>query len=151
LKKILTFIVILLPWFLSSILVNSNNAYYQNLNLPFFAPPAIVFTIIWTILYILIAISIYKIYKEYKCKDIGEYNKTLALNYLFNQLFSYVFFSLKSPFLGFIVAIIVLITSLFLYYETKKLNDTSSKLLVPYVIWNIFATILSLTIYFMNF
>lgn len=150
LKKILTYIIILLPWFLSSILVGNSSDYYNCLNLPFFAPPMIVFPIVWTILYILIAFSVYLIYKENHLRDIKEYNKTLTINYLFNQLFAFVFFGLQSPFLGFVVTVIVLITSLFLYYESKRLNDTSAKLLIPYIIWNIFAAILSISVYFMN-
>lgn len=149
-KKLLKFIIILIPWFFSSLVINSTD-YYHSLNLPFFAPPSIVFTVIWTILYILIAMSIYVIYKENRFKDIKEYNKVLLTNYFFNQLFSFTFFVFQSPFLSFVNTIIILITSLFLYYESKRLNDTSSKLLIPYIIWNIFATILSLTIYFMNF
>ena len=151
LKKIFTFIVILLPWFFSSLFINSSTDYYQSLNLPFFAPPMIVFSIVWTIIYILIALSIYKIYREYNLRDIKVYNKTLVTNYFFNQLFTFIFFGLKSPFLGFVITVVVLITSLFLYYESKRLNDTSAKLLIPYIVWNIFATILSLSIYLMNF
>ena len=39
---------------------------------------------------------------------------------------------------------------LFLYNETKKLNENASKFLISYILFSLFATILSLTIYFMN-
>ena len=45
---------------------------------------------------------------------------------------------------------LVLISSLFFYYESKELNKTSAKLLIPYIIWNIFATVLIISIFFMN-
>ena len=90
-KKFFTFILILVPWFLSSILFN-DNSFYQTLNLPFFALPGPAYGIVWTILYILIAISIYKIYSNNKFKDIKNYNIALILNYIFNQLLERLFF-----------------------------------------------------------
>ena len=60
-------------------------------------------------------------------------------------------FFLTNPFLGFVDSVAILITGLFLYYETKELDEKASKYLLPYVIFNLYATILSLTVYFMNF
>lgn len=149
-KKILKFLLILLPWFIGGILFRSDTIFYKSLNKPIFAPPAIVFPIVWSTLYILIAISIYLIYKDNNYKDIPNYNKTLLINYFSNQIFSFLFFTLKSPFLALIDTIIVLISSLFLFYESKVLNKISAKLLIPYIVWNLFATILIIFIFFMN-
>lgn len=150
LKKVIQFVIILIPWFLSGILFTSNNTYYKSLNLPFFAPPGILFPIVWTILYILIAISVFTIYQKYDRKYITSYTKTLITNYIFNQLFTLFFFTLENTFLGFVDCVATLITALFLYYETKELDKKASNFLLPYVFWCLFATILSLTIYFMN-
>ena len=149
-KKILKFLIVLLPWFIGGLLFRSDISFYKNINKPFFAPPSIVFPIVWTILYILIAISIYLIFKDNSYKNTPDYNKALIVNYFSNQFFSFLFFTLKSPFLALIDTIIVLISSLFLYYESKELNDTSAKLLIPYIIWNTFATILITFVFFMN-
>lgn len=149
-KKFFKFIIFLLPWFVSAIIFRSDTIFYKGLNKPAFAPPSIVFPIVWTILYILIAISIYLIYKDNNYKDTPDYNKTLLINYFSNQIFSFLFFTLKSPFLALIDTFIVLISSLFLYYESKELNKTSSRLLIPYIIWNLFATILIIFVFFMN-
>ena len=149
-KKIFKFILILLPWFISGILFRSDTIFYKSLNKPFFAPPSILFPIVWTILYFLIALSIYLIFKNNSYKDTPSYNKTLLINYFSNQIFSFLFFALKSPFLALIDTFIVFISSLFLYYESKELNKTSAKLLIPYIIWNLFATILIVSIFFMN-
>ena len=149
-KKILKFILILIPWFIGGLLFRSDTVFYKSLNKPVFAPPSILFPIVWTILYILIAISIYLFLKDNKLKDNPSYTKTLLINYISNQIFSFLFFTLKSPFLALIDTFIVLISSLFLYYESKELNKISAKLLIPYIIWNIFATILIIFIFFMN-
>lgn len=144
-KKFLKYLFILIPWFIGGLLWSSDSTFYKGLNKPFFAPSGIIFAIIWPILYILISLSIYKI--ENKNKD---YLKALIINYFSNQIFSFFFFTIKSPFIAMIDTIIVLISSLFLYNETKKENNKASLLLIPYIIWNIFACILIITIYFMN-
>lgn len=149
-KKILKFIIIFLPWFISGLLFNDVNNFYNSLNLPFFALPNYLYGIVWTFLYFLIAISIYKIYKYYKFYEIKTYNKHLMINYLFNQLYTFILFNLQNLFLGFVNTIIIFITSLTLYDETKKLDKEAGKYLLPYIFFNLFAIILSLTIYFMN-
>ncbi len=138
-KKVFKFLIYLLPWFLSSILIKTDTVFYDSLKKPFFAPPPIVFIIVWTILYILIATSLYK----NKNKSI-DYYKSLIINYFSNQIYTFIFFIIKSPFIAFIDCIIVFISSLFLYNETKQ------KLLIPYIVWNLFACILSLSIYLLN-
>lgn len=138
-KKVVRFLIYLLPWFLSNILNRSDTSFYDSIKKPFFAPPGIVFPIVWTILYILIAIGLY----NNKNKSI-EYYKSLIINYFSNQIFTFLFFTVKSPFIAFIDTLVVLISSLFLYNETK------SKWFIPYIIWNIFATILSLSVYLLN-
>lgn len=149
-KKIILFLGILLPWFFSS-LFSFDYTFYNKLNLPFFAPPRVLFGIVWTIVYIGIAISIYQIINLYGFKNISKsYKKSLLINYLFNQSFPFLFFGLKSPFLGFVSTIGTFISSLFLYEETSKSNEKSTNFLSIYILWGLFATILALTTYILN-
>lgn len=146
LKKIVKYLVCLLPWFISSLLFKVDTNYYNSLNLPFFAPPSIVFPVIWTLLYILISISICRIINDAD----NDYKIILGVNYFSNQLFTLCFFLLKNNILAFIDCLIVLISSVFLYIISNKINNKYSKYLIFYVIWNIFATILLLSILFLN-
>ena len=148
-KKLIIFIISFIIWIIPSIFIR-DYSFYNELNLPFFALPKWAFPIIWTILYILISISISIIYNMYQPKYIKDYNKSLISNYIFNELFTYVLFVFKNLFFSFVIALSNLITSLFLYYETKSLDENASKYLLFYVYFNVFATILSLTIYFIN-
>ena len=149
-KAFFKFIIILLPWFLSS-LIPIDKEFYNSLTLPFFTPPQMAYGIIWPIIYIFISISIYQILNTYKIKDIPKsYKYTLLLNYIANQSFQPLSFLLKSPFLGFVSCILTFITSLFLYKETKDLKEKSAKYLIPYILFSLFATILSLSIYLLN-
>ena len=149
-KKVFLFLATLLPWFISSI-IPLNYKYYDTINKPIFAPPKIFYPIAWTIMYILIAITIYTILRNYKIKDIKPtYKITLLINYIFNQSFTLLFFGLNNPFLGFVSCLGTLLSSLFLYEETSLLNSKISKLLYPYTLLLVFATILSLSIYLLN-
>ena len=149
-KNFIKFILILLPWFLSSIIFKVDSTFYTSLNLPKFVPPTYFFPIVWTVLYILIAISIYIVFNTIYYKYIKSYTNVLIYNYIFNQLFTFFFFSLKNIFLGFVDIVLTFITSLFLYYETKEINEKASLFLIPYTLFTLFALILNLTIYFMN-
>ena len=150
LKKIFLFILCLFPWFLSSLLPVDYN-YYESLNLPFFAPPSIFYGIVWPIVYILIALNVSSLFSTYKFKDIPwSYKLTLLINYLFNQSYIFTGFVLKNNFLGFVSCIGTFISGLFLYEETYQIKCEKIKLLLPYLALSLFASILSLTIYFLN-
>ena len=145
-KKFFSYLLFLLPWFISSILFKVDKNYYLSLRLPFFAPAPIIFAIVWPILYILIAYSIYKTYKDRN----NIYTISLIFNYIFNQLYTFFFFVLKNNFLGLIDSIIVLVTSIVLFIEIKKIDKNKSYFLIPYILWNIFAFILSISIIILN-
>lgn len=150
-KKILRFILLLFPWLLSGIIFKVDLDYYNYLNLPGFVLPNKLISIIWIILYVLITISIYKISINKNIFKEKDYFYVLITNFLANSLFIYGFFYLKSPFFGFILTTITLISSIFLFIETKKLNKKASYYLIPYIVFNVYAFILSLSIYIMNF
>ncbi len=150
-KKVLRFLIILFPWLLEGLIFRVDLEYYNLLKIPSFALPNKLISIIWIILYILISISIYKISTTKNILKEKDYFYVLITNYLANQLFIYGFFYLKSPFFGFIISTITLVSSIFLFIETKKLNNKASYYLIPYMIYNTYAFILSLAIYIMNF
>mgnify|MGYP004603008931 FL=1 len=144
-QKILNYLFYLIPWFLSSIFFKIDTSYYQELSKPIFAPPKIFFPIIWTILYLLIAYAIQKTKEK-----TTNYKIYLLINYLSNQLFPFCFFTIKNNFLAMTDTIIVFISSLYLYLETKEIDQQNTKYLLPYIAWNLFALILISTIYIMN-
>ena len=150
-KKVLKFIIILLPWFVSGILFKYDFSYYEMLRIPSFALPPTITSITWSVIYIFIAISIYLLSSKTNIIKQSDYFYVLITNYLSNQLFLFGFFNLKSPFLGFVLTTITFVSSIFLYLENSKLDKKSSYFLIPYLVFNIYAFILSLTVYIMNF
>ena len=150
LKKIIIYILCLAPWFIINIIPLNYN-YFNEIKTPFFTPPKLFYPIAWTIIYILISITIYSIITSYKFKEIPKsYKITLLINYLFNQSYTLVFFGLKNQFLGFISCLGTLISTLFLYEETSLLETKKKYLLIPYILLSMFATILSATIFLIN-
>lgn len=150
-KKLLTnifyiFFPLILGFIISALI--SNNIDYQTLKQPPLAPPSTLFPIIWTILYLLIGISYY-LYKKNTYTD-----KTEVIIYytqlLVNALWSIIFFILKLRFFSiiWILALVILIYTLITLFLQKY--KTSAYLLIPYLIWCIFATYLTIGIYLLN-
>ena len=150
LKKFIIYVLCLAPWFISTLIPLDYNYLYE-IKTPFFTPPKLFYPIAWTIIYILISITIYSIVTSYKFKEIPKsYKITLLINYLFNQSYTLVFFGLNNQFLGFISCLGTLISAMFLYEETSLLDHKKKYLLLPYIFLSLFATILSITIFLMN-
>lgn len=145
-NNFIKYLLFLLPWFISAILFKSSTIYYESLSLPFFAIPSYLFGIVWTILYILIAISIFLVYENSN----KEYRKYLLINFISNQLFTFFFFTLRNNFLSLIDVIITLISAIYLYNETKIQNKKASYFLIPYIIFSIYALLLILSVNLLN-
>ena len=64
LKNILLFLLLLFLYFLPTLIFKADNKYYDSLNKPFFAPKPIIFSLCWSILYIIFAILLIKILKK---------------------------------------------------------------------------------------
>lgn len=151
LSYFLMFLLILFLWLLSGLLFPFNMEYYNLLKLPSFTLDGKIISIIWFIIYILISISIILIIKKYNIFKQKDYLYILLTNYIANELFTFVFFYLMSPFLGFVITVVVFISSIFLYIETNKLSKKTSYLLIPYIIYNTYALFLMTSVYFLNF
>lgn len=118
---------------------------------PWFVPPNAAFPIAWTTIFILMGISLYLILME----GTGRAEVRVALTLFFcqlglNILWSYLFFTLQSPFLGLIEIIILWLFILAVTVSFYRINKTAGYLFIPYLAWVLFATILTGTIYLLN-
>ncbi|HOW36761.1 MAG TPA: tryptophan-rich sensory protein [Candidatus Pacearchaeota archaeon] len=114
-------------------------------NKPSFTPPRIVFSIAWTILYILIILAIYFSWIKSKKSEKIKLLIIFGLNLISNALWSFLFFYLRNPLFGFIDLLIIFSTIIWALFYTKKINPVSTFLLIPYLLWIIFAGILNLS------
>ncbi len=125
--------------------------WYATLNKPFFNPPNWIFGPVWTVLYFLMAMSLYKVWKKAKKnKAATKWVKVFYVHLVFNALWSIVFFGMKQTGLGFVVILILWAMILYLIKSAKKISAVSSYLLYPYLAWVSFATLLNLFIWRLN-
>ena len=132
---------------LGSLFVDSNSAWFNSLVLPSFYPPSILFSIVWSIIYILMAISLYFVLK----KGISKNQIILyAVNGFLNILWTLVFFRFNSLIFSVIILVMLIIFAYFLLKSLYETNKVSFYLTLPYFIWLFFAFLLNYSIYFLN-
>ena len=151
-NKYLSFTFILLITFLASAIggfttANFKEPWYSQIILPSFNPPSWVFGPVWTTLYILMSIAIWRIWIKYYD------NKILNLYFFhlfFNMIWSIIFFGFHQIGLALLDLFIILIFIVLLmkiYYSKDKI---SFSLMVPYFLWSSYALVLNFNIFILN-
>jgi translocator protein len=132
---------------------NMNNAYnwYSTLVKPSWSPPSWIFGPVWTFLYILITISFGKVFLMGWKKEISF---IVVLPFILNLVFNYTFtplqFGLKNNLLAAIDILLVLGTLIWLMFAIYPYTSWITYIQIPYLLWVTFATILQLTITYLN-
>ena len=125
--------------------------WYLTLNKPIFTPPGWLFAPAWTVLYILMIISAFLIWKKgLKKKNVKNALKLFAIQFILNLSWSPIFFGLKNISLALIVIIVMWVYILKTILAFGKINKASSYLLYPYIAWVSFATVLNFSIWLLN-
>lgn len=126
--------------------------WYQQLIKPSWAPPSFLFGPVWTVLYIGIAISFGSVFIMAGQKKIAwMIALPFALNLLFNFAFTPLQFGLRSNVLASIDIVLILTT---LIWAMRSISPHASWITyaqIPYLLWVTFATVLQLTITYLNF
>ncbi len=142
----------LLGGFLVSYINKNAITYYSaNVKKPFFTPPSIVFSIVWGVLYILIGIAAYRIYIRNKenNEDNGGYFFYL-IQLIFNFMWSFIFFTFRLYGVAFIWIIILFIFVVITFIKFIKIDKIAGALLIPYMLWLVFAGVLNFFIWVFN-
>ena len=129
-------------------LLIKNSIDYSELIKPILAPPKVLFPIAWTIIYFLMGLSYY-LYKK-KEKDFSFVNIIYYLQLFVNALWSIIFFLWKLRFVAIICITILDILVILLIYLFYQKNKISAYLNIPYLLWILFATYLTIGIYILN-
>lgn len=124
--------------------VSAIPTWYVTVNKPFFAPPSWIFGPVWTLLYFMMGVSLYLIWKQGWQKNkvkiaIKYFLAQLALNFLWSP----VFFGLRSPSLGLVVIVALWVLIVMTMKKFYPLSKLAFYLLVPYLLWVSFATLLN--------
>ncbi len=115
--------------------------WYSTLNKPFFNPPSWIFAPVWTLLFLLMGISLYLGWEKYKSLTKPVF-KWFWIQLVLNTLWSFIFFGMEKPGLALIEIII-------LWWSIRK-TMKNFRLLTPYLAWVSFATILNGAIWWLN-
>ena len=140
--------------FVAGYVTQSNiDPWYQSLNKLSFSPPNWIFGPVWTILYAFMSVAIWVVYEKSKKNEL-DFSKKILKYYFYhlvvNFSWSFIFFYFHLIFLAFInilIIIIAVILLMSLYFPRSKISFI---LMIPYLLWVIFAAVLNFGLYLIN-
>lgn len=137
--------------FIGSLATTPNiDPWYNTLNKPFFTPPSWVFAPVWLTLYTLMGIALYLILNSPRSQ---RKKQALILFYsqlVLNTLWSIVFFGRQMIFGGLVIIAVLIITLTLTIYKAYPLSRKAAWLLIPYLAWVSFATLLNYSLWLLN-
>ncbi|MDC1158758.1 tryptophan-rich sensory protein [Pelagibacteraceae bacterium] len=151
-NKYLSLVIILLVTFIAPMIGSYATAtfkepWYSEIALPTFNPPSWVFAPVWTTLYLLMSIAIWKIWKNSFDTRIL---KIYFIHLFFNSTWSIVFFGFHLIGLALVNLIIILLFIIFLMKEYLMRDKLSFYLMIPYLAWSSYALILNISLFLLN-
>ena len=118
--------------------------WYTTLTKPEFNPPNWVFAPVWTTLYLMMGIALYRVWRR------GHSPILFIAHLVVNALWSIVFFGLHSPALGLAVILILLAMIVVITRRFWRVDRLAGYLLVPYLAWVAFVAVLNASIWWLN-
>ncbi len=152
LKRFLISIAIpLITGGLSAFITRDNMDIYSQINQPAAVPPAWLFPVVWTILYVLMGVSLYLVWNS----DASYNNKRISfilfgIQLFLNFIWSPIFFNMQRFLLAFIVLVLMWIFTLGMILAFYKISKPAGLLQIPYILWLTFAGYLNFAIYLLN-
>lgn len=125
--------------------------WYVLLKKPSFNPPNWVFGPVWTVLYVLMAIALYRVWRKgFKKPEVKSSVILFLVNLILNASWSIVFFGFKNITFSLIIIFVLWFVILKLIKEFKVIDKLAGKLLIPYILWVTFASVLNFSIWLLN-
>tara|TARA_B100000767_G_C19321758_1_gene351872 strand:- start:65 stop:529 length:465 start_codon:yes stop_codon:yes gene_type:complete len=151
-NKYLSFFLILILTFIASgigsyITTSFKEPWYSEIMLPSFNPPSWVFAPVWTILYVLMSIAIWRIWINFFDQKILN---IYFIHIFFNATWSVVFFGFHQIDLALLNLIVVLIFIFYLMRVYFRKDKMSFYLMIPYFVWTFYALTLNTSIALLN-
>lgn len=122
--------------------------WYAKQKKPKFNPPNWIFGPVWTLLYLLMGISLYLVLIS--GKEITLPLIIFSIQLILNIAWSAIFFGMKKPSIAFIEIIFLWVSILLNILFFYNISKISSYLLIPYILWVSFAAILNFSIWYLN-
>ena len=135
----------------SLVTITGPGSWYSLLVKPVFQPPNWIFGPMWTLLFILMGIAAYLVWERGIDKpEVRFALSVFCIQFVFNILWSFLFFGMQYPLLGLLDIIILwwlILATIMTFYRVRK---SAAYFLIPYLAWVSFATVLNATIMLLN-
>lgn len=130
---------------------NSIPVWYENLKKPFFTPPNGVFGPVWIVLYSVIGIAAYAIWRKgLRVPGVKQALAIFMLQLTLNALWSIVFFGARSIVGGMVIIVLLWLSIVWTMAVFFNLSKTAFLLIVPYILWVSFALVLNVALLMLN-
>lgn len=153
-SKILVVVVtcLVVGYFSGMVTQSAIKTWYPTLIKPSFNPPNWIFAPVWSMLYIMMGVAAGLVWGQIEQEKEVVKNALVffAIQLGLNALWSFLFFGLKNPMLAGIEIVILLLMIYETYTKFVKINKIAGYLLIPYMIWVSFATVLNGSIWWLN-
>lgn len=130
------------------------DSWYQDLAKPFFNPPGWVFGPVWTVLYTLMGIALYFLWVRTQKLRKRQESKNLVFLFLihlvFNAIWSPIFFGMHQIGFAFIIILAMVGSLIYIMYKAWNIDRRIAYILIPYLAWISFASILNLSLWILN-
>lgn len=148
----ISFIIVFLPLvggLISSMMAKGQMQAFADMNKPALAPPAWLFPIAWTILYLLMGVALLlmiKSHHEYKVGAISLFISQLLMNYLWTPTF----FGRQEYWMAFVILVSMWMTTVICAIVARKVNIWATYCLIPLILWTTFAGYLNAGVAVLN-
>ena len=127
--------------YIGSVFTDTGNWY--NSVKPTITPPNYVFPVVWTILFYFITLSLYYTITSAKGKYEIQIGLLFGINFLLNIFWTFFYFGLHNPVYALLDISLLIISIVFLMIFCWKIDRRASVILIPYLLWVCFASILN--------
>ena len=152
LKFIFAMFLSYLPGFLGVLVTpisTGGNLWYNTLNVSSLTPAGWVFSVVWIILYLFIGLALFFVMQQKKADKKNAYI-LFTINLVLNLLWSYVFFGSHAPEIALLILVALIIVAIYMAREFFNINKTACWLILPYILWLMFAFYLNGMIVYLN-
>ena len=152
-NKLISFILFFIITYSASFIggmvtISLKEPWYSQLLKSNYNPPDWVFAPVWTTLYLMMTLAIW-FYWHSKNREMNTIY-IYFIHIVFNTTWSIVFFGMHQILLAFIVLMILIVLIIILILKFKRVNYTSSFLMIPYLLWCCYALFLNFNLYILN-
>lgn len=131
--------------------ISAISTWYSTLIKPALNPPNWIFGPVWIILYALMGISAFLVWKKgFEKKEVKSALATFGIQLALNAIWTPIFFGLQKPGIAYFVILALWCSIIWTMIKFYKINRTATYLLIPYILWVSFASYLNFSIWMLN-